>query len=105
MGPLLNRVGWLVTQDLEKSQVLNMLFISVFTSKADLQKLMDPEREKVPLKENSVLLLLEEIWVRAYLGKLGKNKSMGPGGKHSLMRRELPDVSVRPPSIIFEKSE
>lgn len=52
-----------------------------------------------------VLFLLEEIQIREYLSKLDITKSMGPGGKHSSVLRELPNVIVRPPSIIFEKSE
>jgi len=32
-GPLLNEAGTLVTQDMEKAELLNTSFISVFTSK------------------------------------------------------------------------
>lgn len=33
IGPLLNWTGDLVTKDMEKAEVLNALFVSVFTSK------------------------------------------------------------------------
>lgn len=38
VGLLLNRAGNLVTKDTEKAEVSHMLFVSVFTSKADVKK-------------------------------------------------------------------
>ena len=38
VGPLLNEVGVLVTEDTEKAELLNAFFASVFTTKADPQE-------------------------------------------------------------------
>lgn len=38
MGLLLNGMGALVTQDMGKAELLNVLFISAFTGKFGLQK-------------------------------------------------------------------
>ncbi|KAK4806831.1 hypothetical protein QYF61_005627 [Mycteria americana] len=53
VGPLLNEMGDLVTQDMEKAEVLNVSFASVFTSKTGLQESQVPEpRGKVWSKED-----------------------------------------------------
>ena len=43
VGPLLNGAGALVTQDMEKAEVLNAAFASVFTGKTGLQESQAPE--------------------------------------------------------------
>ncbi|KAK4810492.1 hypothetical protein QYF61_004272 [Mycteria americana] len=56
VGPLLNGTGDLVTQDMEKADVLNAFFASVFTRKTSLQESHVPEtkgrvwnKEDIPL--------------------------------------------------------
>jgi len=43
VGPLPNETGDLVRQDIEKAEVLNAVFASIFTSKANLQESQAPE--------------------------------------------------------------
>lgn len=43
MGPLLNGIRGLMTKDMEKDEVLKVVFILVFTSKPDLQESYIPE--------------------------------------------------------------
>ncbi|KAJ7424018.1 rna-directed dna polymerase from mobile element jockey-like [Pitangus sulphuratus] len=65
VGPLLNGTGTLVTQDMEKAEVLNAAFASVFTSKTSLQEFQVPEiRRKVWSKEE--LPLVEKDQVKEY---------------------------------------
>jgi len=84
VGPLLNEVGALVTEE----ELLNAFFASVFTAKAGPQAPQSLElREKAWRKED--LPLVEEDQIRDCLSKLDTHKVMGPDGMHPQVLREL----------------
>lgn len=56
-GPLLNRTGYLVTQDIQKAEVLNGFFVSVVTSKTGLQESHVPETKGKDWSKKDVLLV------------------------------------------------
>ncbi|GAB0203811.1 hypothetical protein GRJ2_002846700 [Grus japonensis] len=97
VGPLQNETGDLVVQDMEKAEVLNDFFASVFTGKcsshtAQVTEGRDWENEESPT--------VGEDQVREYLRNLKVHKSMGPDEIHLWVLREV----ARPLSITFEKS-
>jgi len=81
VGPLLNEVVVLVTEDTEKAELLNVTFASVFSAKAGPQESQVLEAREEAYREDN-LPLVEEDCVRDQLSNLDTHKSMGPDGMH-----------------------
>ena len=100
MGPLQKEMGHLVTQEMEKGEVLNDLFVSVFTNKCSCHtaQVTDGKGEDQKSEE---LPTVGEDQVRDHLRNLKVHKSEGPDEVHLWVRRELADEVAKPLSVIL----
>ena len=88
VGPLWKEMGDLVTQDMEKAEVLNDFLASVFTGKCLSHTAQVTEGRDW---ENAELPTVGEDQVHEYLRNLKVHKSMGPDELHPWVLRELAD--------------
>ncbi|CAM4497687.1 unnamed protein product [Lepidochelys kempii] len=100
LGPLLNEGGNLVTEDVEKANVLNAFFASAFTNKGSSQPTALGSTAWGGGDQPSV----EKEVVRDHLEKLDEHKSMGPDALHPRVLKKLADVIPEPLAIIFENT-
>ncbi|GAB0176260.1 mitochondrial enolase superfamily member 1 [Grus japonensis] len=92
VGPLQNETDDLVTQDMEKAEVLNDFFASVFTGKSLSHTAQVTEGRDW---ENAELPTVGEDQVREYLRNLKVHKSMGPDELHPIMEQILLETMLR----------
>jgi len=103
VGPLWKEMGDLVTWDMEKTEVLNDFFASVFTDKCSSHtaqvaesKCRDWEDEEPPT--------VGEDQVRDHLRSLKVHKSMASDEMHLWALRKVVAEVAKPLSTVFEKS-
>lgn len=98
VGPLMNEMGALVTEDAEKAELLNAFF--VYTAGGSPEEPHTPEApEEARIKDE--FAWVDEDWARDQLSNLDIHQSMGPDRMHLQVLRELAEVTAMPLSMIF----
>ncbi|KAK4810636.1 LOW QUALITY PROTEIN: hypothetical protein QYF61_007373 [Mycteria americana] len=105
LQPLVDRGGSIiVTEDEEKSEVLNAFFASVFNSRANCSLgTQPPESEDRDRDQNGAPIIQGEM-VSDLLHHLDIHKSMGPDEIHPRVLKELAEELTKPLSIIYHQS-
>ncbi|PKU45921.1 rna-directed dna polymerase from mobile element jockey-like [Limosa lapponica baueri] len=101
VGPLLNEMGDLVTQDIEKA-VRTLPSPQCLLARSSFRNTRSQRPGEVWNKED--IMLADNDQVREYLSRLGIHKYMGPDGMHPQLLRKLSDVIARPLSVIIKGS-
>ena len=93
--------GSLATTDIEKAEILNNQFSSVFT-REDTTNI--PEFDPLPYSSPLNNIQISPTEVKKKLAKLRTDKSCGPDGVHPLILNKLADTMCIPLSIIYRTS-
>ena len=88
---------------MEKAEMLNDFFTSVFISKSSSHT-AQAAKSKGKNREKEDLLAVSEDQVWDHLKNLKVHKSMGPDEIHPWVLRELVDEVAKPVFIVFERS-
>ena len=93
--------GSMASSDIEKAEILNNQFVSVFT-KEDTSNI--PEFDPHPVTSNLNTIQITPEIVKKKLNKLRTDKSCGPDGVHPLLLNKLADTMSIPLALIYQIS-